>query len=107
LIQANAGFEAVHKIGMPESSLILSHIAIYLAKAKKSRAVANAMDKAIQAVSDYPNATIPLVLRNAPTKLMKGLGYAKNYTWSEEFVGPKDGESLLPEELGNKKFWQE
>lgn len=106
LIQANAGFEAVHKIGMPEAQLVLSHIAIYLARAPKSRAVANALMKAKQAVYDLPNEPIPLHLRNAPTKLMKKLGYAKDYTWSEDFVGPKKDISFLPEKLKNRKFFE-
>lgn len=105
LIQANAGFEAVHKIGMPEAQLVLAHIALYLTTAKKSRAVANAMEKAKQAVYDLPNEPIPLHLRNAPTKLMKNLGYAKNYTWGENYVGPKDNQSFLPEKLKNREFY--
>jgi putative ATPase len=104
LIQANAGFEAVHKIGMPEAQLILAHIVIYLAKAPKSRMVPNAIGKAKQAVYEFPNEPIPLHLRNAPTKLMKNLGYAKNYEWSDKHVGPTNGQSFLPEKLRNKKF---
>lgn len=106
LIQANAGFEAVHKIGMPEAQLILAHICVYLASAKKSRATVNALTKAQQAVYEYPNEPVPLHLRNAPTKLMKGLGYAKDYKWSEKFVGPKEGLSFLPEKLKNKRFYE-
>ena len=104
LIQANAGFEAVTKIGMPEAQLILTHITIYLAKAAKSRMVANALGRAKSAVYEYPNEPIPLHLRNAPTKLMKNLGYAKDYQWSEERVGPTKGQSFLPEKLKDKKF---
>lgn len=107
LIQANAGFEAVNKIGMPEAQLILAHIVIYLASAKKSRAVPNALGKAMAAAKEYPNEPIPLHLRNAPTKLMKELDYGKNYTWSENYVGPKNGESFLPEKVKNKKFWED
>ncbi|MFH1833258.1 MAG: replication-associated recombination protein A [Candidatus Levyibacteriota bacterium] len=116
LIQANAGFEAVHKIGMPEAQLILAHIALYLAKAPKSRAVANALSKAKEAVYEFPNEPIPLHLRNAPTKLMKNLGYAKDYTWSEKYVGiarrslgeggAKKGLSFLPYKLKNRKFFE-
>jgi len=106
LIQANAGFEAVTKIGMPEAQLILAHIVTYLASAKKSRAVVNTLGKAKQAVYEFPNEPIPLHLRNAPTKLMKGLGYGKNYTWSETYVGPKDDRSFLPEKLKNKKIFE-
>ncbi len=105
LIQANAGFEAVHKIGMPEAQLILAHICLYLTTAKKSRAVVNALGLAKQAVYDLPNEPIPLHLRNAPTKLMKNLGYAKNYKWSEKFVGPTDNQSFLPEKLKTRKFF--
>lgn len=110
LIQANAGFEAVHKIGMPEAQLILAHICVYLTKAAKSRSATNALGKAKEAVYDFPNEPVPLHLRNAPTKLMKDLGYAKNYMWSEKYVGPKSssGEKLsfLPEKLKNRKFYE-
>ncbi|HVF69147.1 MAG TPA: replication-associated recombination protein A, partial [Xanthomonadales bacterium] len=106
LIQANEAFEAVNKIGMPESQLILAHIVIYLASAKKSRAVPNALGKAKQAVYDLPNEPIPLHLRNAPTKLMKNLGYGKEYEWSEKHVGPKKEISFLPDKLKGKKFYE-
>jgi putative ATPase len=104
LIQANAGFEAVTKIGMPEAQLILTHIAIYLAKAPKSRAVPNALGAAKNAVYEFPNEPIPLHLRNAPTKLMKELGYAKDYQWSDKTVGPTKGQSFLPDRLKGRKF---
>lgn len=107
LIQANAGFEAVTKIGMPEAQLILAHICIYLAKSPKSRAATNALAKARQAVYDYPNEPVPLHLRNAPTKLMKNLGYGKDYTWSDTYVGPKEEQSFLPNKVKGKKFYQE
>ncbi len=106
LIQANAGFEAVTKIGMPEAQLILAHICVYLASAKKSRAVSDALGRAKQAVYDFPNESIPLHLRNAPTNLMKNLGYAKDYTWQEGKVGPKEDISFLPEKLKGKKFFR-
>ncbi len=106
LIQANAGFEAVTKIGMPEAQLILSHIALYLARAPKSRAVVNAMGEAKNAVYEFPNEPIPLHLRNAPTRLMKNLGYAKDYKWSADFVGPIGDKTFLPEKLKNRKFFK-
>ena len=105
LIQANAAFEAIHKIGMPEAQLILAHICLYLSTAKKSRAVANALGEAKNAVYEYPNEPIPLHLRNAPTKLMKNLGYAKDYKWSEKFVGPTANKTFLPEKLKGRKFF--
>lgn len=106
LIQANAAFEAVHKIGMPEAQLILAHATLYLATAKKSRAVVNALGRAKEAVYEFPNETIPLHLRNAPTKLMKNLGYAKDYTWSDKYVGPTTKLSFLPEKLKDRKFFK-
>ncbi|GIW61493.1 MAG: ATPase AAA [Patescibacteria group bacterium] len=106
LIQANAGFEAVHKVGMPEAQLILAHICIYLSLAKKSRAVPNALEKAKSAVYEFPNEPVPLHLRNAPTKIMKNFGYAKDYVWSEDYVGPKNKKSFLPEKLKGKKFFE-
>ncbi|KKU92194.1 MAG: AAA ATPase, central domain protein [Microgenomates group bacterium GW2011_GWA1_48_10] len=105
LIQANAAFEAVAKIGLPEAQLTLAHCALYLATAKKSRAVANALEKARAAVYEFPNEPIPLHLRNAPTKLMKQLGYAKDYKWSEKYVGPAKDLSFLPEKLKGRKFF--
>ena len=105
LIQANAAFEAIHKIGMPEAQLILAHATLYLATAKKSREVANALQRAKDAVYEFPNEAIPLHLRNAPTKLMKNLGYAKDYTWSNKYVGPKSNLSFLPERLKGRKFF--
>ena len=74
---------------MPESQLILAHICLYLSTTKKSRSVPNAMGRAKDAVYQYPNEPVPLHLRNAPTKLMKELGYAKDYQWSEEKSGRK------------------
>lgn len=106
LIQANEAFEAVTKIGMPEAQLTLAHIVIYLASAKKSRAVPNALSRAKQAVYEFPNEPIPLHLRNAPTRLMKDLGYGKNYQWSDKYVGPNDKLSFLPEKLKGRKFYE-
>ena len=106
LIQADEAFEAVHKIGMPEAQLILAYVVIYLSQAPKSRAVANALGKAKEAVYEFPNEPVPLHLRNAPTKLMKNLGYAKNYKWSEKYVGPKGNLPFLPQKLAEKKFYE-
>lgn len=106
LIQANEAFEAVTKIGMPEAQLILAHVVIYLTKAPKSRAVPNSLERAKQAVYEFPNEPIPLHLRNAPTKLMKNLNYAKGYKWSDNYVGPEQGQSFLPDKLKGRKFYQ-
>ncbi len=106
LIQADEAFEAVHKVGMPEAQLILAYVVIYLSQAPKSRAVANALGKAKEAVYEFPNEAVPLHLRNAPTKLMKNLGYAKNYTWGEKYVGPKTALPFLPKKLAGRKFYE-
>lgn len=104
LIQANEAFESVQKIGMPEAQLVLGYVVIYLAKAPKSRLVPNALGKAKAAVYEFPNEPVPLHLRNAPTKLMKNLGYARDYTWSDKYVGPSEKLPFLPTRLKNKKF---
>ncbi len=106
LIQADEAFEAVNKIGMPEAQLILAYVVIYLAKAPKSRAVANALSKAKEAVYEFPNEPVPLHLRNAPTKLMKNLGYAKDYKWSEKYVGPSKNLPFLPKKLAGRRFYE-
>ena len=106
LIQADEAFEAVNKIGMPEAQLILAYVVIYLSLAPKSRSVANALRKAKEAVYEFPNEPVPLHLRNAPTKLMENLGYAKNYKWSEKYVGPKGNLGFLPKKLLGRKFYE-
>jgi len=106
LIQANEAFEAVSKIGLPEAALTLAHVTLYLATAAKSRAVANALGRAQKAVIEFPNEPIPLHLRNAPTKLLKELSYAKGYTWSNNFVGPNKDLPFLPEKLKHLKFFE-
>jgi putative ATPase len=83
----------------------LAHVVIYLATAKKSRAVNDALGRAKQAVYEFPNEPIPLHLRNAPTKLMKNLGYGKEYSWEEGKVGVKQNKSHLPDKLKKKKFF--
>lgn len=93
---AVATFQAVERIGLPECQYNLFHCAVVLAKCQKSRLVADAMGKAMAAAQQYPDSAIPLHLRNAPTKLMKDLGYQKGYHWQANFH-PKQG--FLPEEL--------
>lgn len=89
-------FQAVERIGMPECGYNLFHCALVLAKTDKSRVVADSMVKARQLAKDYPNAPVPLHLRNAPTKLMKDLGYQKGTKWEAGFKHPK---GFLPDEL--------
>jgi putative ATPase len=89
-------FLAVERIGMPECQYNLFHCAAVLAKAQKSREVADAMQGALAAAKQYPDLPVPLTLRNAPTKLMKDLGYNKGYEWKAGF---KADNGFLPPEL--------
>lgn len=96
-------FMAVERIGMPECSYNLYHCATVLAKAPKSRDITNAMGKAQATARDYPDLPVPLHLRNAPTKLMKDLGYGKGTKWETGFKHPA---GFLPEELQGADFFQ-
>lgn len=91
-------FLAVERIGMPECQYNLFHCATVLAKCKKSRTVTDAMNNAFAAAKAHPDAPVPLHLRNAPTKLMKDLGYQKDYKWQADF---KHEKGFLPTELGD------
>lgn len=95
-------FLAVERIGMPEAQYNLYHCAAVLAKSKKSREVSDAMHAAQAAAKQHPDAPVPLSLRNAPTKLMKDLGYNKGYKWE---AGYKNAEGFLPPELGDVQFF--
>jgi putative ATPase len=95
-------FLAVERIGMPECQYNLFHCAAALAKAEKSRQVADAMGRALRAAADFPEASVPLHLRNAPTKLMKDLGYSKGYKWKANFQ--HEG-GFLPDELKDAKIF--
>lgn len=89
-------FLAVERVGMPECQYTLFHCAAALAKAEKSRTVADAMTEALKTAKEFPDAQVPLHLRNAPTKLMKDLGYGKGTKWKAGFEHPK---GFLPDEL--------
>jgi putative ATPase len=95
-------FQAVERIGMPECQYNLFHCASVLAKAQKSREVADAMHAALSAAQNYPDALVPLHLRNAPTKLMKDLGYGKGTKWEAGFKHPK---GFMPDELSDLQFF--
>jgi putative ATPase len=99
---ALSAFQAVERVGMPESNYILFHVATALAKSEKSRATSNAMGKAQKLAKQYPDAPVPLHLRNAPTKLMKDLDYGKGYKWEADF---KHEKGFLPDELKNEKIF--
>jgi putative ATPase len=96
-------FLAIERIGLPEGNYNLYHCAAVLAKAPKSRVVANAMAAAQAAARDHPDLPVPLHLRNAPTKLMKDLGYNKDYKWEANF---KHDQGFLPSELQDQDFFR-
>ncbi len=99
---AVATFQAIERVGLPEGQYNLFHCAVALAKSEKSRKVADAMMNAMQAAKQYPDAPVPLHLRNAPTKLMKDLGYQKGTEWKAGFKHP---EGFLPDELKDLKLF--
>jgi len=100
LVVANEVFKACETIGYPECQINLAHGAVYLSKALKDRSAYNAYFGALEDVRKHGNLPIPLNLRNAPTKLMKKLNYGKDYQ-----MYPNKDKSLLPEKLGNKKYY--
>lgn len=102
LALAVAAFQAVERVGLPEASYNLYHAAAALAKSTKSRQVADAMSAAQRLAKEYPDTQVPLHLRNAPTKLMKDLGYNEGYKWRADF---KHEKGFLPEELQDKRFF--
>ena len=106
LLLAEACFEAVHKIGMPEGRIPLSETAIYLATSAKSNSAYMAIDEALAAVEESHDLSVPLHLRNAPTKLMKQLGYGKEYKYAHSFEGNFVEQEYLPDSLSGKAFYQ-
>ena len=99
---AFSAFQAVERIGMPESGIILSHVAIALAKSKKDRSSYDAWNRAKDLAKNTRNLPIPLGIRNAPTKLMEDLGYAKGYKWEAGF---HHDVSYLPDKIKDQKLY--
>jgi putative ATPase len=95
-------FQAVERVGMPESGLILFHVATALAKSEKSRQTTEAMFRAMDLAKQYPDLPVPLQIRNAPTKLMKDLKYSEGYKWEAGF---KHDKGFLPPALKDKKIF--
>ena len=106
LLLANATFDAVNKIGYPESRIILSQCAVYLASSPKSNAAYEAINAAGKAVMQTGDLPVPLHIRNAPTKLMKDLDYGKNYQYSHLGENNFIEQEYLPEKLAGTKFYQ-
>ncbi len=106
LLLANATFDALQKIGWPEGRIILSECTIYLATSPKSNTAYAAIGSALEEVSASGNLPVPLHLRNAPTKLMKELGYHEGYKYAHDYANNFADQQYLPTELTGKRFWQ-
>jgi putative ATPase len=105
LLLAQACFEAVNVIGMPESQLILSQTVIYLATSAKSNSATTAIGAAIALVRETGDLPVPLHLRNAPTKLMKNIGYGKDYKYAHSFEGNFVNQDFLPDAIRGTKIY--
>lgn len=106
LVLANATFQAVNTIGYPEARIILSECTVYLATSPKSNATYKAIKDAQQLVKQTGDLSVPLSIRNAPTKLMKELGYGENYQYAHDFEGNFVPHEFLPEEIKGTTFYQ-
>ena len=106
MMVANSCMDAIMKIGYPEGRIILSQTAVYLATSPKSNASYLAIDNAIVLAEQTAHLPVPVDLRNAPTKLMKEIGYGKNYKYSHEYAGNFAQQNFLPEELKGKKIYE-
>jgi len=106
LLLANACFDALQKIGWPEGRIILAETTVYLAASPKSNSAYLAIDDALNLVEKTGNLPVPLHLRNAPTKLMKELGYGKNYKYSHDYENHFVAEQFLPDQLKNISIWK-
>ena len=106
LLLADSTFRIVHSIGMPEARIPLSECAVYLASSPKSNSAYLAIDSALSAVQEDKTAPVPLYLRNAPTSLMKELGYADGYRYAHDFDGHFVDQEFLPESLSGRVFYE-
>lgn len=105
LLLANATFDIVHKVGMPEARIPLSECAIYLATSAKSNSAYLAIDAALAEVRSSGNLPVPLHLRNAPTSLMKKLDYGAQYKYSHDYPGHFVRQQFLPDSIADARFW--
>ncbi len=106
LLLANAAFDAVMKLGWPEGRIPLAEATIYLATSPKSNSAYMAINEAIEKVKETGNQAIPLHLRNAPTELMKQMGYSKGYKYVHDYEGNFIRQQYLPNELKGQHFWR-
>lgn len=106
ILLANANFDAVMKIGWPESRIILAETTIYLASSPKSNSAYQAINDALALVNQTGNLPVPLHLRNAPTKLMKEMDYGKDYKYAHNYEGNFVKQDFLPEQIKNVSIWK-
>lgn len=105
MLLANATFDVVHKIGMPEGRMPLAECTVYLATSPKSNSAYMAIDAALAEVRKSGNLPVPLHIRNAPTSLMKELGYHANYKYAHDYPGNFVRQQFLPDAIANARFW--
>lgn len=105
LLLANAAFDAVNKIGWPEGRIPLAEATVYLATSPKSNSAYLAVDEALACVRKTGNQPVPLHLRNAPTQLMKSLGYHDGYKYAHDFPDHFEEQQYLPDQLKDSRFW--
>ena len=106
LLLANACFETVHKVGMPEARIPLAEATIYLATSPKSNSAYLAIDRALKFVNqDTTNHPVPLHIRNAPTRLMKNLGYGDNYKYAHDFEDHFTDQEFMPQGMESRRFY--
>lgn len=106
LLLANATFDAVHKLGWPEGRIPLAECTVYLALSPKSNSAYMALDHAMACVKETGDLPVPLHLRNAPTSLMKDMGYGRDYKYAHDYPGNFVKQQFMPDELGHRAFWQ-
>ena len=106
LLLANAAFEAVMKIGWPEGRIPLAEVTVYLATSPKSNSAYEGINRALELVRQTGNQPVPLHLRNAPTKLMKQLGYGDGYKYAHDYEGHFVKQQFMPDELTEARLWQ-
>ena len=105
LLLANAAFDAVMKIGWPEGRIPLAEATVYLATSPKSNSAYEGINSALEMVRETGNLPVPLHLRNAPTKLMKQLGYGKDYKYAHAYKGNFVKQQFLPDEMQQRRIW--
>ena len=106
LLMANSCFQAIHTIGMPEARIILSEAAIYLATSPKSNSTYMAIENALALVKEKGDLPVPLHIRNAPTSLMKELGYSKDYRYAHEYENNFIEQEFLPSDISETSFFK-